>query len=866
MAWHQRIWNVLRPGRLQRDLERELNFHVRERAEELQQTGMTQTDALRSARLQLGNFTTQIESTRDMDIHDRLDSTLRNLRYALRSLGRTPAFTASVVLTLALAIGANSAVFSAIYAVLLRPLPFPNGDELLRLTQSRAKSQEPAVAPVRLEEWNRLNHTLQAVTGYYSEDVSELSGELPEKLKLAWVARRFLRVLDVAPALGRDFSPPEEHFGGPNAVLISHRLWRRRFAGDPAAVGKALRIGRTSYPIVGVMPAGFLFPNPDVDLWSPSPPDAPFAQRRESTWFTAIARLKPGISAPQARADLAAVQADLGRQFPKTDAEIRPVVELLKDVTVGGTSRSLWILFGSVSVLLLIACTNIAALLLSRTAGRQHEISVRFSLGASRTAVAAQLLTEVLILALAGAAIGLVFAAGASNVFRTLARDFPRIDEIALNSRVVLYSLACAVATTLLCGIFPAWRGTRRDLAPTLAQAGRSQVSRRNPAQFVLVGVQVALAVTLLAGAGLLIRSFQELGRVSPGFDPERVLTFHISTSWGETADQKGSKQRVAGILDALRSVPGIEAAATSIELPGVPNQYQIELKTLEARAETEPKLLAQGRWVTPEYFATLHIPVVAGDLCREEAGALTSMVNRRFADLYFGGSTAIGRHIIDAADPRRAPSEIRGIVGDAREMGIDRDPPPTVYQCANAVQPGTFFLVRTRADPKSMVEVIRRKIHELEPRRSVYDLTPLGEHISDAYAQNRLRTILLAFFALTAVSLACIGLYGTLSYLVNVRRREVALRLALGALRTQVVGQFLGLGLRVAATGCIAGLLLAAALGRLLAGMLYGVSATDVATLAGVVAIVLAVSVIAALIPAMRAARIEPMQALREE
>ena len=216
-------------------------------------------------------------------------------------------------------------------------------------------------------------------------------------------------------------------------------------------------------------------------------------------------------------------------------------------------------------------------------------------------------------------------------------------------------------------------------------------MSRRNPAQFALVGVQVALAVTLLAGAGLLLRSFQELGRVSPGFDPERVLTFHISTSWGETADQKGSKQRVAGILDALRSVPGVEAAATSIELPGVPNQYQIELKPPEARAETEPKLLAQGRWVTPEYFATMRIPVVAGELCREEAGALTSMVNRSFADLYFGGSTAIGRHLIDAADPRRAPSEIRGIVGDAREMGIDREPPPTVYRCANAVSPARF-------------------------------------------------------------------------------------------------------------------------------------------------------------------------------
>jgi putative ABC transport system permease protein len=866
MAWYERFWNVLRPGRLQRDLERELAFHLAERAEELQQDGMSEADAARAARLQFGNFTTQVERTREMDIHDRLESDVRNLRYALRGLAKTPAFTVTVILTLALGIGANSAVFSAIYAVLLRPLPFPNGDQLTKLTQSRPRNQEPAVAPIRLEEWNRLNHTLQAITGYYFQDVSELSGELPEKLKMALVAPRFLQVLGVAPALGRDFSPLEERFGGPDAVLISDTLWRRRFGGNPNAVGKTLRIGRTAYSVVGVLPAGFQFPDRKVDLWVPSPPDAPYAQSRESTWFTAIGRLRPGITLAQARADLATVQTDLGRQYAKTDAQIKPVIVPLKEATVGATRKSLWILFGSVSLLLLIACTNIAALLLSRASGRQHEIAVRFSLGASRAAVAAQLLTEVLILALAGAALGLVLAAGASGVFRALAQDLPRIDEIGLNSRVVLYSLGCAIATTLLCGVFPALRGTRRDLAGSLAGAGRSQVSRRNPLQFVLVGVQVALAVTLLAGAGLLLRSFQELGRVSPGFDPARVLTFHMSISWGETVDRKAASQWVDRVLEALRATPGIEAAATAIDLPGVPSQYQVELKTLEGRPETEPKLIAQGRWVTPEYFATMRIPLVAGELCREEATAATSMVNRSFANLYFGGTAVIGRHLVHPVDTHEPPSEIRGIVGDARESGLDHEPPPTVYRCANAVQPGTFFLVRTRGEPKSMAEVIRRKIHELEPRRSVYDLTPLGDHISDAYAENRLRTILLAFFAITAVSLACVGLYGTLSYLVNLRRREVALRLALGAMRTQVVRQFLGLGVSISVLGCVAGLLLAAGFGRLLSGMLYGVTATDAATVAGVVVIVLAVSVIASLIPAVRAARVEPMQALREE
>jgi putative ABC transport system permease protein len=865
MAWYQRFWNVLTPCRLQRDLERELSFHVRERMEELQESGLNRAEATRTARLQFGNFTTQMERTRDMDINEWLESMVRNLRCGARALAKTPAFTLTVVLTLALGIGANSAVFSAIYAVLLRPLPFPSGDQLVRLAQSQPKIRQTFVAPVRLEEWNRFNSTFQAITGYYSEDTSETSGELPEKLKRAWVAPRFLQVLGIAPTLGRDFSPQEERYGGPNAVLISDRLWRRRFGGNPEAVGKTLRGSTSSWVIVGVMPASFQFPDRDVDLWSPGPPDAPYAQNREATWFNAIGRLKPGIQLAEARANLAAAQSDLGRQYPKTDAMKSVSIEPLKQATVGGVRKSLWLLFGSVSLLLLIACTNIAALLLSRAATRQHEISVRFSLGASRASVAAQLLTEVWILAVAGAVLGLLLAAGTSQVFRALASDLPRIEEIGLNGSVVLYSLSCAVAVTLLCGIVPVIRCTRRSLAVNLSHGGRSHVLGRNPVQFLLVGVQIALAVILLTGAGLLLRSFQELGRVSPGFDPQHVLTFHVSTTWAE-AGGKPARQRTERILDGLRSVPGIEAVATTMTLPGVPGEYEIELKTTEGRAESEPKMLAQGRFVTPEYFTAMRIPVLAGEPCRDEPNVMTAMVNRSFANLYLNGPGAIGRHLVQPANPYLSAGEIRGIVGDVRETGLDREPTPTAYWCTGAIQPGTFFLVRARGEPDSLAGTIRRKIHEIEPLRSVYDLTPLTGHISNAYAENRLRMVLLVFFALTAIALASVGLYGTLSYLVNVRQREVALRMALGALRIAVVRQFLSQGLRISALGCIAGLALAAAFARTLSSMLYGVSATDLATLGGVAIIVLAVSVLASLLPAIRAARLEPMQALREE
>jgi putative ABC transport system permease protein len=792
---------------------------------------------------------------------------LHNLRYAVRGLRKTPVFTAAVVLTLALGIGANSAVFSAVYAILLSPLPVPRADELVRLGQFNPKSPHQAfVAPVRLEDWNRLNRTLQAIAGYYAQDDSELSGELPERLKHAFVSPRWLQVWGVSPQLGRDFSPEEEHFNGPMAVLISDRFWRRRFHADPHVLGKTLRLGRSSVPVIGVMPPWFNFPDRDVDLWSASPQDAPFAQNRALTWYTVIGRMKQVVSVAQVRADLATVQANLGRQFPETDAQLGVSIEPLKESTVGGVRKSLWILFGSVTLLLVIACSNIAALLLARAAGRGQEIALRFSLGASRASIAWQLLSEVLTLAIAGAGLGLLVAGAAARVFRFLARDLPRLEEISLDWRVVLYSLACALVVTVLCGLLPILRATRRDLGESLVHAGRGQVSARHPLQFVLVGVQIALAVTLLSGAGLLVRSFQALGQVSPGFDAERVLTFHLSISWAETNNRAVSKQWVDRLLDGLRATPGVEAASTTLWLPGVPGDVQVEMKSVEGRAETEPKMLGQGRVITPEYFSTLRIPVLAGSLCRHEAGKPCMMVNRSFADAYLGGPGAIGRHLLQLGNPWDGASEVGGIVGDARETGLEKQAGPTVYWCYDPAQPGTWFLVRTHGDPERMVETIRRRVREFEPQRSVYDLTPLTAHISDAYAENRMRTILLVFFALTAIALCSVGLYGTLSYVANLRRREVGLRLALGAMRRQIVRQFLMRGLAVCVAGIVAGLALAAAFTSLLAGMLYGVSPWDGITLAGVIAMVLAVSLAASLVPAVRAAALDPMQVLREE
>lgn len=865
MSWWKSIFRK-RPA--DAHMNSELRFHIEELTDANIAAGIPPDEARRRAILEFGGPEQIKEDLRDVYRVRLIENTLMNLKVAFRSLQKSPSFSLTVILTLALGIGANSAVFSAIDAILLRPLPFPAASQLLRLEQYRLKAASPQtfVAPVRLEDWNRMNSTFQAMTGYYTEDVSETSGALPEKVTVAYVAPRFLQVWGIAPALGRDFNAEEQRFGGPSAVLVSDRFWRRRLAADSGAIGKELRIGTSSYPVIGVMPASFLFANRDVDLWSPIPVDSPYAQSRESTWYTVIGRLKPGASIEEARTNLALVQTQLGRAFPKPDADLAVRIRPLKETIVGSARKSLWLLFGSVSLLLLIACTNIVALLLARAAQRQQEISVRFSLGAPRAAIVMQLLTETFVLALSGGLLGLLVAGGTSRVFRSLAGNLPRVEEIRLDVRIVLYTFVCSIVATLLCGLLPSLRGTRRNISGSLAQVGRTQVSARTPLQWLLVGLQVALAVTLLAGAGLLLRSFQELGRVSPGFDPSRILSFQISMSWGETGDMKALRQRTSRILDALRATPGVEAAAISVGVPGVPLKFPTELKLTEGRAETEPKIVAENRLVSASYFATMNVPLQEGELCRETDGPPTVVVNRAFANTYFIGVPAIGHHLQASNFGYSGAAEIVGVSGDARETGLEQPPAPTVYWCAPVAEPGTFFLVRTHNPPMSIAETIRRQIHEIEPLRSVFDVTPLEQHFSDALAENRLRTVLLAFFAATAISLACVGLYGTLSYSVNTRRREVGLRLALGAAQGQIVRRFLFKGLTVAALGCLVGWGLALGSSRVLAGMLYGVSPTDILTLSTVVLLVLVVAAAASLLPALRAARVEPMQVLRDE
>ena len=601
MSWLRRLSNTLRSGRHNRDLDRELSFHLAERGDQLRAEGLDDDEAKRHARFQFGNPIVQRERTRDVDVAQWLDILLSNVRAGVRSLVRTPGFTVTVIVTLALGIGVNSAVFAALDAVLLRPLPFPQSERLVRLRQ--LQETETTIAPARLEDWNRLNSTFEALSGYYLEDVSDTTRTLPERLRRAVVAPRFLEVLDIAPAKGRRFTDAEHRFGGPPAVVISDGYWRNRLDADPNVLARVVRIADRSYSIVGVMPADFAFPDRNVDLWSPYPLDGPLlgedAKNRRLQWYTGIGRLRPGTTLELALADLTAIQARLGRQYNDTDGEVGVRIVRLKDTVGVSIQGSLWLVFAAVSLLLFIACTNIAALLLSRTARRQHEIAVRFSLGASRSAIGGQLLTETALLAFAGSAVGLVIAAVALGALRTFVTNLPRQGEIVIEPRMLIYTMASAVVVALLCGLLPALRGVH-SISST-SREGPARISARHSTQWLLVAVQVSLSVTLLSGAALLVRSLEALSRVDPGFDAARILTFRLSGDWGENYDDPaGLVQRVDSTLDELVGLPGVEAAGTSWTLPGAPGPYQTKFELVEGRSDTETPLVAGWRTVSP--------------------------------------------------------------------------------------------------------------------------------------------------------------------------------------------------------------------------------------------------------------------------
>jgi putative ABC transport system permease protein len=796
-----------------------------------------------------------------------MDTLLQDLRYALRALRRSPGFTVAAVLTLALGIGANSAIFSLVHGVLLRGLPYPESARLMTVWGHYPATGRSSVSLPDWRDWRDGNRTFAELAARYGRTLNLAGQGDPEQVASDMVSTNFFRTLGVAPALGRGFLEEEGRTGAADVAVLSHRLWQRRFAGDPGVVGRAVSLNGRPYAVVGVAPAGFRFMR-DVDVWTPLPVDEPNAPRR-AEFLTVVGRLKPGVTQAQAKADMDLVAGRLARAYPETNAgwtalEVLP----LKEYLVGDVRRALVLFSAAVALVLLIACANVANLLLARASGRAREIAVRLALGAGRGRLVRQLLTESALLALLGGAAGLLLAVWAVEALQAAAgRLVPRLDEVRIDGVVVLFSLALSVATGLLFGLAPALRLSGGSLSATLRDGTRSAGSGRL-ARFRngLVLGEVALAVVLLVGAGLLLQSFARLTRVDLGFRPEGVLTYGVvlpSAAYGEDPQLLAVYER---ILERTRAVPGVRDAALASDLPMGGASYlafDIEGRTPVPEAQEDLQPFA----VTPGWFRTLGIPLRRGRLLepRDAAGApFVAVVNEELARRYFPGTDPIGRRI--SLDGTRWLT-IVGVVGDVAQEGVTAAPYPQLYQAlAQFPRRTVAAAIRAEGEPMALAGATRRALAAAAPGVPPRDVRTLEERAGDTIAMPRVSAVVLALFAAVALALAAIGLYGVLAYTVVQRHREIGIRLALGAAGGEVLRLILWQGMRPALAGIAVGLLGALAATRLMRSLLYGVGATDPLTFAAVPLFLCTVALAAIWIPARRAAHVDPMIALREE
>lgn len=799
---------------------------------------------------------------------------MKQWQIAFRTLLRRPAYSLTAVLMLVLGIGATTTLFSAVDTILLRPLPYPNADRLVTLLESSPSKnkKESLIAPGRLEDWQRLNQTFEAIAGSYAENVTDTSGAEPERLAGRRVSPRFFSVFGAAPLIGRTFTKEEEVDGGPASAVISYGLWTRRYGQDHAVLGQRLVLAGRSYTIVGVMPK--VFAAPSVDLWIPAQ-IAPFLMRlREARFFSGIGRMKPGVTIQQAQADLARVQQQLGEQYPQSDKNWSAVALDLKEQRVGDYRRTLLLVFGAVALLLLIAVANISGLTLAQLHQREREMAIRSSVGASRGQVIGTVMREVLLVAAAGAVCGAAVSALLISLMSKIFADLPRMTELAFDWRAVSFAAVCSLAATVVFGAIPAIQSTRGDLAPLLAESSRSVSGGRRRLQRGLVVAQLAFTVLLLASAGLLLRSYYNLSHVDSGFDAGDAITFHVGAAWDENRPRIGRMQ--VNILSELERFPGVESAGMTNFLPatGATLNYQIVIEGL-AQTEDNGTYTVGERTVTAGYLQALKIPLVAGSRCppvepvdSSRSAPGRAMVNRRFIELYGKGQNVIGRHLRFAKNPATTPpDEIVGVVGDVREDGLAAPAAPYVYSCqAAGGWPDPEYVVRTKGDSRALMQQVRQLVHRIEPNRAVFGMKPLDSVVDEALEQPRLNTRFVAGFATAAMLLASVGLYSLISLIVTARTREIGVRIALGANRVQIMRLIFAGAARLLAAGIGAGLALTFGAERLIKSVLFGVSPLDSLTIAAAISVLALVSLLAAFLPARRAASIDPLEAMRIE
>ncbi|MGB2886497.1 MAG: ABC transporter permease [Candidatus Acidiferrales bacterium] len=813
-----------------------------------------------------------------------METLLQDLRYGLRMLAKSPGFTAIAILTLALGIGANTALFSVVNGVLLNPLAYPHPGQLVALYGKTAGFDQAPIAYLNFLDWQRDTQTFSSMAIYRNQDYNFIGTGEAERLSGYMISADFFSTLGVRPILGRTFRPDDDHPGAAPVVILGGGFWKRKFGSSLEIIGKSIILNGTSYTIVGVIPAGFTFYGHDRDVYTPVGQwnDPSFRDRRIDVSAHALGRLKPGVTLSQAKADMDGVAQNLAVAYPEADKAVGITLVSMKEDMVGNVQPFLIVLLAAVGFLLLIACANVANLLLARSMGRSREFAIRAALGAIHMRVIRQLLTESILLAGLGGALGLLLAFwGTKAVLGTLPGALPRANEVSLDSLVLLFTMALSLFAGIVFGLAPALKTSRVNLQQILKESGRGLGGARRRLQGVFVAVEVAMALVLLVGAGLMVRSLAALWRVNPGFNPSHAITFSLSLPPTPTTSSAETRARLRHFDDKMHNIPGVQAVSVTLgSRPMIHNSslpFWIEGQPKPANFQDMPQAMfylvetgfqqamgvtiERGRFITPQDDE--HAPVVVD-------------IDDVFARTYFPHENPIGKHIHLAGFNVQA--EIVGVVGHVKQWGLDADAKSAIeaqfdypfMQLPEKLMPlaadAVAVVLRTEGDPTAVMGSVRRAVEEIDPGEVVYNVQTMDEVVSNSFAARRLSMILLDVFAALALALACVGIYGVISYLVGQRTHEIGVRMALGAQRSDVLRLVIGHGARMALIGVAIGIGASLGLTRLMANQLFGVSAHDPLTFAGVAMLLIIVAVVACYIPARRAMRVDPMIALRYE
>jgi putative ABC transport system permease protein len=790
-----------------------------------------------------------------------------------------PGFTAIAVIALALGIGANTAIFSVVNAVLLRPLPFAEPDSLMVVYESRIDrgGSRSSVSYPNFADWRAQNTVFEHMSTYRDSDFVLTGDGEPVRLHTAVVNADLLPLLSATPIIGRSFLSEEDKPGDAGrVVLLSHRLWQQRFSGDQNVLGKSLVLNGKNYQVVGVMPDGFQFPVDveTVDLWTTVAVDSGMFEQRGAHYMHVIARLKPGITQTQATAEMEGIAANLERQYPDENSHRGVTIVPALESLVGDVRPALLILLGAVGMVLLIACVNVANLLLARATTRHREMAIRAALGASRFRVVRQLLTESVLLAMAGGALGLLVALWGTDVLVSLSRDdLPRAGQIGLDVRVLGFTLLVSLLTGIVFGIVPAIQSSRTDLTESLKEGGRgSTEGGRNRLRAALVIGEVAIAIVLLAGAGLLIQSLRRLEQVNPGFNPHNLLTFSLGLPEVRYKPEQ-QIQFYQQLKARLESLPGVKSASAVMPLPLGGDRMRVTFET-EGRPIAKGELPAtEIRTIGLDYFKTMGIPLIKGrdftDRDVQKAPAVI-IVNEAFAKQFFPGEEVIGKHIkpgiSDDDDDETAMREIVGLVGNVKHQKLNAEADPEAYEPHAQLTFDMTMLVKTETDPHSIVRAAQNEVKALDKDLPAYGVKSLDEYMSASVARPRFNALLLGIFASLALILTAVGLYGVMNYSVTQRTHEIGIRVALGARQQDVLKMVVRQGMMLTGIGIGTGLIGAYFLTRLLETMLFGVGATDPLTFIAISIVLAGVALGACFVPARRATKVDPMIALRYE